>query len=88
MASAVSPEQDDVNNRGQVVGFSTTAINDLGQVTGFASTPTATHAFFWSASTGMVDLGTLGDATQLAAGDLDGSAQDDLVIDFGAPHGL
>ena len=37
----------DINNRGQVVGWSGTADGRVG-------------AFLWSAATGMVDLGTLG----------------------------
>ena len=36
-------------------------INDLGQVVGSSTGPTGTHAFLWSASAGMQDLGTLGE---------------------------
>src|SRR6476620_7629859 len=43
-----------MNNRGQVVGTSTTVGNDR-------------HAFLWTETTGMVDLGTLGGATSSAA---------------------
>ena len=46
-----------VNNRGQVVGRSTTVGNNLS--TG--------HAFLWTETTGMVDLGTFGGATSFAA---------------------
>jgi probable HAF family extracellular repeat protein len=36
------------------------ALNDAGQVAGYADSSTATHAFRWSMSTGMVDLGVIG----------------------------
>jgi probable HAF family extracellular repeat protein len=46
------------------------AINDLGQVVGAASVPEGTHAFLWTDSGGMQDLGTLpgGGAYSIAAG--------------------
>ena len=41
-------------------GFSYAArINDLAQVAGFSDTDISTHAFRWTAGTGMVDLGAL-----------------------------
>src|SRR5262249_20066637 len=45
-----------VNNRGDVVGVSSTAGNQY------------SHAFLWSAKDGMVDLGTLGGTFSQAAG--------------------
>ena len=46
-----------VNNRGQVVGTSTTVGDNLN----------TRHAFLWTETTGMVDLGTFGGATSSAA---------------------
>ncbi len=45
-----SSEPLDINNYGQVVGYSQTASGD-------------SHAFLWNAESGMVDLGTLGNGT-------------------------
>ncbi len=45
------------------------AVNDRSQVVGFSSTSTgAHHAFLWSHSTGMVDLGTFGSSSSAATG--------------------
>jgi probable HAF family extracellular repeat protein len=47
-----------------------TAVNNLGQVVGWAALPDAggSHAFFWSADTGMLDLGVLGGQLSGATG--------------------
>jgi probable HAF family extracellular repeat protein len=43
------------------------AINDRGEVVGDSTTPGgATHAFYWTATGGMVDLGTLGGSDSIA----------------------
>jgi probable HAF family extracellular repeat protein len=45
-----------INDKGEVVGRSTTVASGI-----------STHAFVWTARTGMIDLGTLGGATSRAA---------------------
>src|SRR6476620_5804319 len=52
------------------------AVNDRDQIAGTSTLPgeSVSHAFFWSARTGMIDIGTLG-GTQSQASDLNGKGQ-------------
>jgi len=43
-----------------------TDVNEVGHVVGKSNTPTAGHAFLWTAESGMRDLGTLGGAESVA----------------------
>lgn len=54
---------------GAASGTAITSLNDAGEVVGFKSAgdgSSASHAFFWSIETGMIDLGTLGGRDSLA----------------------
>jgi probable HAF family extracellular repeat protein len=63
LSSLSAAQQYTVTDLGTLIGGETSdsaAINDAGQVVGYAGTSEASlHAFFWSNSSGMIDLGLL-----------------------------
>jgi len=62
-AAASSAQSYTITDIGSLGGTPTaSAVNDSGEVVGASQTldPTVTHAFYWTATTGMVDMGTLG----------------------------
>jgi len=73
-----------VTDLGSLGGTSNaTAINASGEVVGYSETavPTVIHAFYWTQSTGMVDIGTLGGNVSQAFG-----VNDQGVIVGGSNH--
>ncbi|HYC99637.1 MAG TPA: GC-type dockerin domain-anchored protein, partial [Phycisphaerales bacterium] len=59
----VQPLDQQVSSFGEAL-----AVNDLGQVAGYAYTDTGTVAFVWSAATGAIDIGNLGNHHAIARG--------------------
>lgn len=63
VATGVAAQSYTVTDLGSLGGTPTAfAINDSGEVVGASRTvdSTVTHAFYWTAATGMVDIGTMG----------------------------